>query len=306
MPTYYFYKEMIFEVDITNNSNNIHYDACVKPCTRPFCELPVDTDNKWFSISNKLLEDYTYPNDHNERFYEDKEFDWSRCGTLVIDECQVSFVVKKGFPYWNEMFDMIKNVTTFYAELENAPPHYNWLSQVEEIVIRKGCTLEIFNSGKVVQTNYETWMDVASQPEIAYKIEDYIDYINPAVKHLVLKFFGPDDASAIKSLNLKSLVVVSYVRAHDLFEWLHQVETETLQIWWDIPTVEEISDIVALDKFPILKSNRECSKEVVDNTRYLIGGSFPIAGIPMSQCDDYLESIFARNRRCLNTKSANK
>jgi hypothetical protein len=197
--------------------------------------------------------------------------------------------------FWLTLFDMIKDIKTLILRSKYPIPHYNWLDQVGSIILNHpNCTPQLLDSGKVIETPYEPWIDVEKYPKILYVISDCIDPRIRKAKILYMKYFQEWEKAVelVKECrNLKTLDI-DVRDKQNYFHHFEQIECKKL-----ILTAYKISPIVALNKYESIYSKCECRKEVVDANYTLIGGRLSIRGMDKDQSEKYLQEIFERNRR---------
>lgn len=228
----------------------------------------------------------------------------SKYDKIIRDHETVEIYLGPKSTFWHIVLGLIKNVGFIEIVMRNSFKHYNWVDNVESISLDGPCNPKMFDSGKMEQTPYETWMDVSKNPDAIYIIDKPTE-IDKRIKRLLVRNIDKRVLDQLKEFrNLEHLTLEVGLYNPDITESLREVECPSLCLDFAFGG-QLLDEMLQLDMFSEIRSNATCSKEILKNTTRLIDGYF---NIKESVNDNlkYLDKIFTRNRRCLNTKSANK
>ena len=310
--SYFFYKQKFIRKELCGCDNIIQWD--VIPYNNNFFENIIsNATNKQINLTIKAdhLFDYEYNFDDEEEFYDNPDFDWFLCDRIhyhkynsdddkLLDELHIE--LNENSPYWNIVFKNIKNINIITIDTSKKFNDYNWMNNVNFIKLGKHsiCTSIIFYSGKLLETNYEPWMNVENYPNILYKIDHGLRFINPNIQKLYINIYVYDDIveNLLKQLkyfnNLNELHFCASSNTNNLIKYFLDINCNVLYF-----NNKYLDDIVALNKYKCIRSIFSCKKETVNNNYTIIDGWFDVE----NEEENYLEKIIDRNRS-LNTKSA--
>lgn len=298
---YYFY----YRGDVSKTLVRINGNIEEVPNTFESIMIDAMKTQKYLTVNEILCDNYAYDKDYKKDFYKSTNFALILLSleNVLISQDKITVKLARNSPHWDQLFNSIRNVKELVLLIEREITNYDWLDHVEYVSVHEKCTPELYNSEKITYVVYEPWMDVKKYPNIIYRFNNVND-IDPYVKFMEIRFdclFIEEVLQALAKLeHLKFLAISVAATIIGQEEYFKNINTEVLSI----SCYGNIDSVVALDKYSQIISNSNCSKEVVDNTRYLIDGKFNVDGVDNSK--EYLKEIFARNKKYLNTKSANK
>lgn len=301
MKSYYFYRRKFIVCQKEDVNENIIYKKIIPYDPELFKSVLIKAIS-YKSVNLMIRERY---NDEDEYGDSDptREFHDSIHYSLNSNSSErlVRIALIENERYHNIVFDNLKDIDTITIDSEKTFANYNWIDNVKFIKLDAftKCTPEIFNSGKLLQTPYEHWMDVEKYPDIDYIVTKDMNDINPQIRNLNVSLRHKESIINIlvqlkKFKNLNNLTVKTNSTNDDIIGHFWHINCNELYFY-----IDKLDDIVAMNKYKCIKSIYYCKKETVAKNSTLIDGWFSIedGGIKMNFVDSmkYLGTIFKRN-----------
>lgn len=252
---------------------------------------------EYFSMQDVNVNIVEYEGDATDYNYGDEEFTWDECDYANQFEKNIVVGLYENSPYWDILFNSIRNVNRIRIGITRSPPNYDWLEHVKSVeMLSPDCPPELFDLNKLTETVYQPWMDIEKRSDIVYVIDKHL---TPKLRKVVITNLGCIEEHIFEQLSnfeyLEKLYIYTFKNL-DYGKYFGNIECDKLYFQNNY-----IDSIIALNKHKCIYSTYECSKEVVDANYTLIDGSLLIKGMDEHQSKDYLENIFTRNRRAVKS-----